>query len=601
MTSKKIIELGYSDFKEFINSGNYFVDKSMLIYDLLTKGAYISLMPRPKRFGKTLNLSMIEHFFDIQKKDSAKLFADFEIAKETEFCKKHQNKYPVINISLKNIKETNWTNCLDGFKQIVIKLYEKFDFLLQSDKLKESEKKRFKDIIKENSSEKKYKTSLQDLSEYLQKHFKKKVIILVDEYDAPIITAFNNTNSPIKTSDKENKTYYQKVISFMQGFLGDAYKGNDTNLKKGLLTGVMRVGRESIFLEWNNFSVYGITSHKFDTYFGFTEKETKNILTYFDLQNKIYDVKKWYDGYKFGTTSQIYNPWSIVNYIDRNNEGFKAYWVNTSDPSLIKNRLTEEGVKEKIQDLIEGKMIEKELMDDFVFADFETDRELIWTLLTYNGYLTQVEKGKYGNYKLKIPNNEIKIVFTNIIMTWLKSEVKIKRDLLISMSENLINSRITEFEKDFRKIVRGTISYYDTAEKKDKNTDEVFISHEQIYHVYTLGLLAILSDDYKISSNKESGEGRYDIMLIPYDKSQNGIIIEIKKIEKRQNNEKNISKFKERINKKLDEALRQIEINEYYTELLDSKIKLDNIIKLGIVFAGKIPYVKRGYPFKVGQ
>ena len=593
MNSKKKIELGYSDFKEFIKADNYFVDKSMLIYDLFTEGAYISLMPRPKRFGKTLNLSMIEYFFDIQQPDNVKLFKDFEITKEKEFCKKHQNKYPVINISLKNIKEPNWNNCLDSFKQIIIELYEKFDFLLKSDKLKESEKKRFKSIILETASEKRYKTSLKDLSNYLQKHFNEKVIILVDEYDAPIISAFNNTNSPIKSKDKENKTYYQKVISFMQGLLGDAYKGNDTNLKKGVLTGVMRVGRESIFSEWNNFDVFGITSTYFSDKFGFTQAETTNILSYFNLQNKIADIQKWYDGYKFGNTEKIYNPWSIVNYIAKENDGFKSYWVNTADPSLIKNRLTEIGVKEQIQDLIEGKIIEKELTDDFVFADFETDRELIWTLLTYNGYLTQVEKGKYRNYKLKIPNNEVKIVFTNIIMTWLKSEVKIKRDLLISMAENLINSRITEFEKDFRKIVLGTISYHDTSEQKDKKTKEIIISHEQIYHVWTLGLLAILSDDYKISSNRESGEGRYDIMLIPYDKSKNGIVIEIKRIEKERKTEKNTNKFKERINKELNEALQQIDINEYYTELLDNKIKPENIIKLGIVFAGKTPYVKK--------
>ena len=445
MISKKRIELGYSDFKEFITADNYFVDKSMLIYDLFTKGAYISLMPRPKRFGKTLNLSMIEHFFDIQKSDSEKLFMDFEITKKIEFCKNHQNKYPVINISLKNVKEISYEKCIEKFKSLIAKLYEKHDYLLKSKKLKKTEKENIEKIISETATETKIKESLFTLSYYLKKHFGQKVIILVDEYDAPIINAFNNTNSPIKSNDKENKTYYQKVISFMQGFLGDVYKGNDTNLKKGLLTGVMRVGRESIFSEWNNFKVYGITSHKFDNYFGFTNKETEKILTYFDLQNKINDIKKWYDGYKFGETSQIYNPWSIVNYIDSNSENFKSYWVNTADPSLIKNRLTEEGVKEKVQDLIEGKIIEKELMDDFVFADFETDRELIWTLLTYNGYLTQTGKGKYGNYKLKIPNNEVKIVFKKIIMTWLKTKVKIKQDLLISMAENLINSRIIEF------------------------------------------------------------------------------------------------------------------------------------------------------------
>jgi hypothetical protein len=355
----------------------------------------------------------------------------------------------------------------------------------------------------------------------------------------------------------------------------------------------MRVGRESIFSEWNNFEVYGITSKYFADKFGFTQKEIDKLLNYFNLEKNKKKITEWYDGYKFGNISRIYNPWAIVSYILNYKDGFRAYWVNTGDPSLIKNRLTEEGVKERIQDLIEGKIIEKELKDNFVFTDFETNKELIWTLLTYNGYLTQTGKGKYGSYKLKIPNYEVKTVFTDIIMTWLDSEVKINRDLLISMAENLINARIIEFEKDFRKIIGDTISYYDTSEKKDKETKEIIISHEQIYHVYTLGLLAILSDDYKIKSNRESGEGRYDIMLIPYAKSKNGIVIEIKQIEKQKKSEKDNSTFKERIDKKLDEALRQIEINEYYTELLDNKIKPENIIKLAIVFAGKKPYVKK--------
>ena len=588
---KKTIKIGSSNFKTIIEDKGYFVDKTMLIKDFLENSSYTLLMPRPKRFGKTLNLSMIEHFFDIQKQKSAKLFFEYKIAEEKEFCKKHQNKYPVINVSLKGIKETNWNTCLDKFKNLISNLYQKHDYLLNSDQLKNHEKQIFENIILKISNETELKESLLTLSNYLQKHFKKKVIILVDEYDAPIISAFKYTAKPIKNFQAEKLTYYENVINFMQGFLGEAYKGNNS-LHKGLLTGVMRVGRESIFSEWNNFDVFGITSFYFPDSFGFTITETEKILTYFGLQDRINDIKKWYDGYKFGDIDNIFNPWSIVNYIAKERDGFKAYWVNSGDYSLIKSRIIETGVKDKIQDLIEGKTIEKELKDNFVFQDFETDNELLWTLLTDNGYLTQIGKSDFGNYKLKIPNNEIKIVFTEIIKTWLNTEINLKRDLLINTTRNLINNKIPEFETGFKQIIQDTLSYFDTAEKTGKNTVEKIITHEQIYHVYTLGLLTILSDDFQIKSNREAGNGRYDIMLIPYNKNKNGVVIEIKQIEKQKIKEGN-EKFHTRVNKEIDTALQQIEKNKYYKDLIINKINLDNIIKIAIVFAGKEPYITK--------
>jgi len=575
---KKKLKIGYSDFKSIVGDNGYFVDKTMLIKDFYENSSYILLMPRPKRFGKTLNLSMIEHFFSIEKKESVGLFTDFEIAKEKEFCSTHQNKYPVINISLKGVKETNWDKCLEKFKNLIAKLYNKHKYLIESDNLEENDKHLIKEIISKTANETEYKESLANLSYYLQKHYNKKVIVLVDEYDAPIINAFNNTNPPIKSPDKENKTFYENIISFMQGFLGDTYKGNE-------------VGRESIFSEWNNFKVYSITSPYFDDKFGFTEQETINFLNYFNLEDRKTEIQNWYNGYKFGNATNIYNPWSIVNYISSEKEGFKPYWVNSGDYSLIKRRIIIEiGVKDTIHDLIEGKTIDKELKDNFVFQDFETNNELIWTLLTDNGYLTQVEKSDFGNHKLKIPNNEVKIVFKEIIMSWLNEEVKITRDLLINTARSLINNKIPEFEKGFKRIIGDTLSYFDTAEKKNKKTNEPEITPEQIYHIYTLGLLTILADDFTIKSNRESGEGRYDILLIPYDKTKNGIVIEIKTIEKQKEKEDN-NKFKTRINKAIEEALNQIDRNKYYKELIDNEIKPENIIKLAIVFAGKEPFI----------
>ncbi len=590
MDNKKTLKIGRSDFGLIVRNNHYFVDKTMLIDDFYHNGNDIMLIPRPKRFGKTLNLSMIEHFFDVQKSESASLFAEFAIAQKEAFCKEHQNKYPVINISLKDIKASKWEACLERFKMEISDLYSKHEYLLESTKLSELKKNNFRQVQNKTASQAQYEYSLKHLSEYLKIHFDKEVIILVDEYDAPIINAFNNTNKPIKSIDRENKTFYEEVIAFMQVFLGRTYKGNEDNLKKGLLTGVMRVGKESIFSEWNNFDVFSITMPYFSDSFGFTQTETEKMLSYFGLQDQIADIKKWYDGYQFGNKDNIYNPWSIVNYISKEKAGFRPYWVNTGDYSLIKDRIIEQGVKDKVQELIEGKIIDKELKENFVFSDFEADSELIWTLLTYNGYLTQVRESKYGNYKLRIPNNEVKIVFTDIIMNWLNTKVKIKRDLLISTAENLINNELIEFEKGFRQIIGDTVSYFDTAKKTDKQSEEVIIEPEQIYHVYTLGLLTILSDDYIIKSNRESGEGRYDIMLIPHDKALKGIVIELKQIEKQKTKE-DTPQLVQRINKEINNALVQMEKNEYHKELIINKIKPEDIIKLAIVFVGKKPYV----------
>ncbi len=584
---EKILKIGSSNFETIIRDNGYFVDKTMLIKQFYNDNNYVLLIPRPKRFGKTLNLSMIEHFFDIQKPESKKLFADFKISEDKEFCAKHQNKYPVINISLKSIKETDWDKCLNKFRNVVSNLYKKHRYLTESDKLEKDEKQIIEQIIDRTADETTVKEGLVNLSKYLEKYFGEKTIILVDEYDAPIISAFQYTKPPIKTFQSGNLTYYEKLVNFMQGFLGDAYKGNNS-LHKGLLTGVMRVGKESIFSEWNNLSVFGISSNYFSDSFGFTKEETERILTYFHLENKKEEVKKWYNGYKFGKTENIYNPWSIVNYIAKHEDEFRAYWINSGDYSLIKSRIIEVGVKDAVHDLVQGKTIDKELKENFVFQDFERNAELLWTLLTDNGYLTQVEESKYGNYKLRIPNNEVKIVFTDIIMSWLNEELKITKDLLISTSENLINNRIREFEKGFKQLVGDTFSYYDTAEKTEKHKKTIV--SEQIYHVYTLGLLTILKDDYIIKSNKESGEGRYDIMLIPHDKTANGIVIEIKSIKKQEKTEKK-GDFTNRVNKEINKALSQIETNKYYSELLENKIKHENIIKMSIIFAGKEPYI----------
>ena len=583
MKIKKTLKIGRSEFDLITKNNHYFVDKTMLIYDFFYNENDILLMPRPKRFGKTLNLSMIEHFFDIQKPESKQLFDEYKISKHKEFCKEHQNRYPLINITLKKIKATNWEKCYDDFKIVISDLYKTHKYILKSEGLDENEKNIFKSIINSTASQSELENSLVNLSKYMKNYFDEDVIILVDEYDAPIINAYRNTAKPIK-AEKGKTSYYENVITFMQAFLGEAYKGNNS-LKKGLITGVMRVGRESIFSEWNNFKVFGITSTYFADKFGFTQNETEKLLTYFGLKQHLKDVEKWYDGYKFGNTGNIYNPWSLVNYVANNKDGFVPYWVNSSDDSIIRERLNEPNVKEDIQSLIEGKSIIKTIRENFVFPDFEYKTELLWTLLFYGGFLTKVNKVSLHRYELRIPNYELKFVFTDQIFDYIENVYKFNQDLLITTANQLVNNRIGEFENGFKKIVGDTLSYFDIAPEGDKT-----MMQEKFFQVYTLGLLAVLSDDYIIKSNRESGEGRYDIMLIPHNRNQNGIIIEIKQIEKQKKTE-HYKDFAKRVNNSLKNALGQIERKKYYKELIAHKINFDKIIRVPIVFAGKEPYV----------
>ncbi len=253
----------------------------------------------------------------------------------------------------------------------------------------------------------------------------------------------------------------------MQTFLGKAFKGN-LNLRKGLITGIMRVARESIFSDWNNFNVYGITSNYFSDSFGFTQAETEKILNYFDLSSRRCDIEKWYNGYKFGEVTQIYNPWSIVNYILNEKDGFRAHWVNTSDDSLIKERITEPNIKEAIEELISNKTIIRTINENFVFSDFETDAELVWSLLFQNGFLTQVQEVELYRYELKIPNFELKFIFKNLILEWIKTIYKFNKELLINTSNYLVANKLKEFEAGFKKIVGDTISYFDIAPTRDK-------------------------------------------------------------------------------------------------------------------------------------
>ncbi len=563
--AQKRLNLGQSDFKDIIQNNNYFIDKTLLVEEVINAQKQVLLLPRPRRFGKTLNLSMLRYFFD--KNEPENLFKDLKIWQTEEDIKQHCCKYPVINLSFKDAKADTWEECYELIVSEIVILYRKHRYLLENSILYDDEKDIYNKILRKTASKSEYKESLKQLSEYLQRYHNEKVVILIDEYDTPIQASHNK--------------FYKDAISFMRSLLSGALKDN-SNLYKGIITGILRVSKESIFTGLNNISVYSILDDEFSDKFGFTELEVKQVIKDFNIKTNYSEIKKWYDGYKFGETIKIYNPWSILNFVVSKNEKFKTFWTYTSSNELIREQIKKknaENIREEILKLINGETIKKDLEANFVFPELSSNIDLFWTLLTYSGYLTTRKEISRKKYELVIPNFEIKIIFQDTILEWLKTDIKVQQSLLENTANYLITNKITKFEIGFKEIIGNTFSYYDTAK-----------NNEYVYHSYILGLLAIIGDDYIIKSNGESGDGRYDIMLIPHDKSKYGVVIEIKQIEKQREKE-NDKDFNNRINDQIKIAVNQIDRNKYYKELIDNKIEIDKIIKVPIVFAGKEPYI----------
>lgn len=555
MTRKKQLKIGYSDYRQAVESNAYLIDKTLLIKEIIDNSHQVIIAPRPRRFGKTFNLSMLRYFFDANLKDTATLFEPYLIWKTEIYYREQQGKYPVIYLSLKSAKATSFKRSQEDIYKIISKVFHEYEWLRRTDILKNYEKEKFEKILFNRANSSDYENALKDLCEYLHRYYKQNVIILMDEYDAPIHTGFHYN-------------YYDDIIVLMKSLMGNTFKDNPY-LEKGVITGILRIAKESIFSDLNNPGIFTILNYDFADKFGFTENEVQQLLADFDLTDHFSKIKKWYDGYTFGNVNHIYNPWSVINYVDKYQEGFKSWWVNTSSDELIKKRLTAknaDGLRNNINDLLEDKAITKIIDENIIFPDFEHDKELIWSLLLFSGYLSPLVNTNQKQKTLVIPNHEIKSLFENIILEWLKRGIKVSFDTLLAMTRSLTNNRIPEFEQHFKKIMQDTFSYFDV------NTEP-----ERVYQAYVLGLLGMLSDDYIIKSNRESGNGRYDILLLPKDITQYGIIIEIKQIEK------NVSKT--RIATELAGALAQITNNKYHRELLSNSA--DKRIEMAMVFVGK--------------
>nr|WP_314045600.1 AAA family ATPase [uncultured Leptotrichia sp.] len=541
----KAVPVGIEDFERIINEDYYYVDKTMLIEELLINRALVTVFTRPRRFGKTLNMSMIRYFFDIKnKEENRKLFENLKIY-NSEYMSE-QGKYPVIFISLKDLKGDTWEKCFENLKKTMYKIFNKYEFVRE--KLNIVEKRQFDKIWEMRDSKQSLKTSLLDLSNYLNKYYGEKVIILIDEYDAPIINAFD-------------KGYYNEAINFFQTFYSSALKTNNS-LKYGILTGITRIIKEGIFSGLNNLYVNTILSKDYSEYFGLLESEVVEMLEYFDMKYKIEEVREWYNGYIFGE-SKVYNPWSIVNYV-REKE-IKAYWANVSGNTLLENMLNHAGesVYEDLKRFTDGESIEKYISDGTTIKSLLSNDDEIWQLLLYSGYLTKAknqEKESDSNiYNLKIPNKEIRKYFGNMFLNRFFG-TEVKTNILIKALEN---GDIKKFEKTLGEIMINMLSHFDLDKEMEK-----------IYQVFMIGLVGFLMGKYEIISNDESGYGRYDLAMIPIKSNEKAYLMEFK-----------ISKTKKGMKEKAQKALKQIDEKKYDTKLKTRGIR--NILKIGVAFYGK--------------
>ena len=546
---KKAVPVGIEDFKELIQDEYYYVDKTLLIDEMLMNKSKVTLFTRPRRFGKTLNMSMLKYFFDVKdKEENKKLFENLKVS-NSEYMSE-QGKYPVIFVSLKDLKEDTWEECLESIKDIMYKIFNEYNFLRE--KLNIVEKRQFDKIWEITGNERNFKTSLLDLSNYLNKYYGEKVIILIDEYDAPIINAFD-------------KGYYNEAINFFQTFYSSALKTNNS-LKYGILTGITRIIKEGIFSGLNNLKVDTILNKKYSEYFGLLESEVIEMLDYFGMKYKIEEVKEWYDGYIFGE-SEVYNPWSIVNYID--NGEIKAYWANVSGNTLLENMLDHAGesVYDDLKRFTDGESIEKYISDGTTIKSLLNNDDEIWQVLLYSGYLTKDEKQKeidvtseYTDvYNLRIPNKEIRKYFGNMFLNRFFG-TEVKTNTLIKALEN---GDIKKFEKTLGEIMINMLSHFDLDKEMEK-----------IYQVFMIGLVGFLMGKYEIISNDESGYGRYDLAMIPIKSNEKAYLMEFK-----------ISKTKNEMEKRAQKALKQIDEKKYDTKLKARGIK--NILKIGVAFYGK--------------
>ena len=541
---KKLLPDGISDFKTLIENNYYYVDKTPFISEIGKNVGKTLLFTRPRRFGKTLNMSMLKYFFDVRKsEENKKLFKGLKIEKTSYF--EMQGKYPVIFISMKDVKEISINKCKEKLEDMIVNLFRGYFDIVDS--LEVFDKEDFISICKKDFSKIILENSLKFLSKVLNEYYGKKVVILIDEYDTPLVSAYKYG-------------YYNEAKNFFSGLYGSVLKDN-TVLQMGVITGIIRVVRAGIFSDLNNLKERSILNKEYDEYFGFLEKETKETLKYYEIDSKLEEVHSWYNGYRFGDT-KVYNPWSILNFLSERE--FKSYWIDTSENYLIKDILksADRETFNKLNNLLFGKEVEEEITGKSTLQEVLEAHDL-WELLLFSGYLTIDKKIEDDIYSIKIPNNEVKKFFKDSFI-----EISFGTNLTFKrLIKNLLDNNIDKFEIELQEILLKYMSFYDIS------------NIEKVYHNFILGLMIHLEGRYHINSNGESGLGRYDIEIEPLNKNMRGFILEFK-----------VADSEENLEKKAEEALEQIKDKKYFVSLQDRGIK--EIIFVGMAFYKKFVKIK---------
>ncbi len=557
MSEYKPIPIGIEDFKEIIGKDYYFVDKSLMMKEILDSGAKITLFTRPRRFGKTLNMSMLRRYFEKTEEDNLYLFDGLKISETGEKYRQYMGQYPVISISLKSMKQSNYQEAFSEFKNMISKEVWRHKELLVSDKLMPLSRKKLEMICDDTADNAVYNTALKLLSDCLCEVYGKKVIVLIDEYDVPLENAYFNG-------------FYDEMINLIRSVFESVLKTNDS-LEFAVLTGCLRISKESIFTGLNNLNVYPVTDNAFSQYFGFTEQEVKRLADYYGLSECFDTIKTWYDGYLFGET-EIYNPWSVLNYIQfalNNRKRIpKAYWINTSSNNIIHELIVKSDRKTKndIEALITGHSIDKPLYEDITYTNMNVKSEYIWSFLLHTGYLKPADiyqKGIQTYFSAVIPNTEIITIYENTFRQWFDESIRIADKSVLLHA--VLEGNTETFELEVNRWLLKSISYHD--------------GYENFYHGFLVGLLEY-SDEYLVESNRESGTGRNDIVIKNVLTREIAVVLEIKSVDKN-----------ETLDSMCDIALKQINEKQYEVNLGYEGYK--KIIKYGIAFEGKRCMIKK--------